>query len=183
MNTQRLRATVLVLLATAMVAVSQTALATDFRTQAVSGFPWIPRRAIPLPGQTFWVPTVRTESTMRAYSRIWNVSDGQVCLNRYLQDTGTWVTPVNLDRTSRDYVGEQYTVTPLNASSQRGEVSSRLVSFNPNGTVSRASAASTGQSIGSAWVPANGTLFVQSAFKGYIDGFATKQCLATVRVR
>jgi len=110
--------------------------------------------------------------------------DGHVCVpSTSPQPSGswTWVVPVQLSTTAATtYTGTQYTSTSLTAT-----VASRLVSFNTDGTVAQAKAATTDSAIGTAAVPANGTLFVQSQLTqpGCSSGFfCGTACLEQVKV-
>jgi hypothetical protein len=83
--------------------------------------------------------------------------DGQVTTPGPLGVTNSgapiWVVPLTLNTTNTSYTGTQYSI---------GAVKTRLVSFNPNGSVFFAGTATTSSAIGSATVPTDGTLFSQS---------------------
>jgi hypothetical protein len=96
----------------------------------------------------------------------WNASgmgtlvfaDGAVCSQK-VNDTNYWVIPVPLSATDTTYSGQQFTgifgSTPC----------TRLVSFNSANQVQQGSTCSRANgSIGAVYVPADGTLFVQSEF-------------------
>jgi hypothetical protein len=121
-----------------------------------------------------------------AAGHVWNSTsfgymvrnDGQVKGPPSTATGNYWAIPIPLSVTGVTYTGTQYSGTTWVSPD------SRLVSFNSNGQVIAMSAWTSLSSIGSVYVPVDGTLFSQS----YIDttkstyGYYTADSLATIKV-